>query len=122
MIPPKHIANQLKKKSEVKGISLESGHLVVSSELMARLGEKVETVFAAYVADKQHLLITDVRNAFFPKLHEATQHMVKLRNARGDASIAIQELIIDQDIPRDQQELAYEFLSQHSILKIQLRP
>lgn len=121
MIPPKHLADQFKPKSAAQELSLASGHLLLSSELMVQLGDQVEAVFAAYVADKQHLLITDVRHEFFPKLHEATQHMVKLRNARGDASIAIQELIIDQDIPRDQASLAYEFLSPHSILKVQLR-
>ena len=54
------------------------------------------------------------------KLHKAKQHMLKDRNLKGDKSIALHELLIDNEIDSTDRDLVYDFQPGLGILNIKL--
>lgn len=120
MIPPKHIAQKWAQKKADSGVYMSSQHLCLGPDVMALFGADTQNVFLAYYPERQQLLLSPVGNAFFTKLHKATQHILKQKNMRGATSVAVHELLIDEVGPIPDGPLEYEFVPRSQLLKISL--
>ena len=120
LIPPKHLQNATRETAFKKGVYLSSQHICLGPDVMELLGVDTQNVFLAYYPDRQQLLISPVSNAFFIKLHKASQHIMKHRDKHGTKAIAIHELLIDKIGEVAEGELAFSFQPQSGLLKITL--
>ena len=120
-IPP----NQLKDnfdptKKSISKIQLRSSHLLIDHDLAADVFGKDQNVHVVYYPNKRMLLLAPKSDEIFKKLHKANQHMLKARNSKGDKSIALHELLIDEEIDNTDRALAYELQAGLGILNVKL--
>ncbi|MEL6717421.1 MAG: hypothetical protein AAFP82_01760, partial [Bacteroidota bacterium] len=66
------------------------------------------------------LMIAPKSDELFKQLHKAKQHMLKDRNAQGDKTVALHELLIDHEISSIDRELEYECQKELRILNVKL--
>lgn len=117
-IPPKkHLVAQAAVKSDPQ-LLLASAHVIIPKEILDHWEEEVENVFFVYYPDRSQLLLAPVSHDFFTKVHEAGQLFLKVKNLRGDKSMAIHEILIDHEIDQTNRPLDFEFMGKHGILKI----
>jgi hypothetical protein len=57
---------------------------------------------------------------WFKKMHQAGQFMLKNKNLQGDKTVAIHEILIDNELDEEDKELFFEIQGQGKILNIQL--
>lgn len=121
MIPPGDLAHTMKKPSHMRGIYLKSSHLCFDVEIRRFIGSEQQNVFLAYYKDKGYLLMSPVSNAFFPKLHPSTQHIIKAKSLSGAHSIALHELLIDHQIAEQDRQLDFELIEKTKVIKVYLK-
>ena len=120
-IPPQNQASSKKDTPSRKGVSLESQHLILAADVMARWNVEVRNAFIALYQNPTYVLICPVGNSFFTKIHEgAVQCMLKDKNLLGDKAIPLHEWIIDHDLNMENRPLTYEFLENAQTLKVYL--
>ena len=56
----------------------------------------------------------------FRTIHKGSQQMLKAKNAKGDRSISIQEILLDNDIDDHDRDLEYVVEEAVHILKVKL--
>ncbi|MEM7509597.1 MAG: hypothetical protein AAF388_01610 [Bacteroidota bacterium] len=118
IIPPNHLAHQMKKDRENGEVFMEGSHLCLSGAMVSRVFKEEENTFLAFYPEKKLLLLSPVSNAFFKKMHPSTQHMLKRKNLKGAKSVALHELLIDHELSVPPGPLDYEYREQSAILKI----
>ena len=55
---------------------------------------------------------------WFVKVHEPTQFLLKSRNLKGDRTLAIREILIDNDLDTTDRILQYEIVERTNLIKI----
>ncbi|MEL6193024.1 MAG: hypothetical protein AAFR66_13280 [Bacteroidota bacterium] len=118
IIPPNHLAHQMKKDRENGEVFMEGSHLCLSGAMVSQVFKEEENTFLAFYPEKKLLLLSPVSNAFFKKMHPSTQHMLKRKNLKGAKSVALHELLIDHELSVPPGPLDYEYREQSAILKI----
>ncbi len=118
IIPPNHLAHQMKKDRENGEVFMEGSHLCLSGAMVSQVFKEEENTFLAFYPEKKLLLLSPVSNAFFKKMHPSTQHMLKRKNLKGAKSVALHELLIDHELSVSPGPLDYEYREQSAILKI----
>ena len=53
-------------------------------------------------------------------MHEPTQFLLKSRNLKGDRTLAIREILIDNDLDTTDRTLTYELVEKTNLLKINI--
>lgn len=101
-------------------IALRSSHVYLSADLAQKVFDKIHFAYVAYVQDKEHLLITPVSSQWFTKMYESTQFMLKDRNLKGDKTLAVREILLDNELDTSDRELAYEWIEKTNLLKIKV--
>jgi hypothetical protein len=120
-IPPKHLNQPSSKESTIdSAVFLKGAHLIIRSEIAKSLFGNNFNAYMAYYPAKRMLLIASVEDELFKKLHKASQHLIKDRNLQGDKSIALHEILIDEQIDDSDRSLAYEYEPALGVLNIQL--
>lgn len=107
-------------KSVDAPVHLKSSHLYISADLCAELFGDDLNAYAAYYADRGVLMIAGVSDELFKKLHKATQHMLKGRKQTGDKTIALHEMIIDNEIDPTDRVLEYKFEKALGVLTVHM--
>lgn len=97
------------------GILLSKGHLIIDAGIAQSFFANASHVNIVYYAQRKTLLMASVHDELFKTLHKTAMVMLKLKNAKGDGSVTIQELIIDNDIDPDDRALNF---NADSIMKI----
>lgn len=121
IIPPnKDIAHLYKASKEKAEAYLDSMHLCISKELSKKVFGTNLGVFLSLKVDQKYLLLASIDHTFFKKMHESSQHMLKIRNAAGDCSVALHEFLIDHEFGLEDGPLKYEVLEKSKILKVYL--
>ena len=93
-IPPNRLKHQFKPSNTYKGkIRLKSLHLLINHEVASSIFENELNVNVVYYTDRRSLMIAPESEELFKQLHKAKQHMLKNKNAEGDRSIALHELL-----------------------------
>ena len=120
-IPPKKYVDELKARKEVESqVKLRSSHLLVDRETAATVFGDVGNAYLVYYPDRHSLLLASGEDEVFKGLHKAKKHLLKSRSAAGDRSIALHEILIDNQVDDQDRDLVYEFQEGLGILKVQL--
>lgn len=120
-IPPQKIQQDLKSGTSVAGkVQLKSSHLVIDHEIVDEIFGNALNANVVYYPDRRSLLVAPESDELFKQLHKAKQHMLKARNAKGDKTIALHELLIDHDIDQADRVLNYRNRKELSLLNVTL--
>ena len=102
-------------------LHLKSEHLYINHQLVEQVFSNVEYVYAAYNTEQKQLLITPITSQWFVKMNKKpSQFLLKSRNLIGDKTVAIREILIDNDLPIQDRDLDYELIEKTELLKIKL--
>ncbi len=120
-IPPNNLKSNFDPTSNIGSkIQLKSSHLLINHELAVEVFGKDLNALVVYYADKRTLMVAPKSDDLFKKLHKAKQHMLKDRNLKGDKTIALHELLIDNEVDDTDRDLAYDLQPGLGILNIKL--
>ncbi len=101
-------------------VSLKSSHVYLDSELVETVFQNIHYAYVTYVKAQKRLLITPVSSQWFVKLYEPTQFLLKSRNLKGDRTLAIREILIDNDLDMTDRALNFEIVERTNLIKIAL--
>lgn len=99
-------------------VKLKTNHLYIEKELAEAAFGDVAQVYAVYYKAKNSLLLAPMNDEFFPKLHKAGLLMLKSRNLKGDKTISMYEIIIDNDLDDTDRDLVVEFTEGVKLLNV----
>ncbi len=102
------------------GISLRASHIYLNADLAKRVFQRIHYAYVTYLKEQQRLLITPVSSQWFVKMYEPTQFLLKERNLKGDKTLAIREILIDNDLDPNDRDLEYEWVEKTNLLKVAL--
>jgi len=103
---------------EQHNVILKSSHVYLNAELVERIFESIHYAYVTYVAEQKKMLITPVSSQWFVKMHKPTQFLLKSRNLKGDRTLAIREILIDNDLDTTDRILEYEIVEKTNLIKI----
>lgn len=89
-------------------VRLSHSHLCLDHDLVKAIFKQHGAALLTYQRDKGQLLIAPSTNNWFTKVHEAEQYLLKVKNSKGDRSIAIHSLLLDFEIDDSDRSLPYE--------------
>lgn len=120
-IPPPNFKPQEKAKEESHGLlRLKASHLQIDKEVSELVFGAEYNVLMVYYAQKNALLIAPATDELFKTVHKASQHLLKDRNALGDKTIALHELLIDHQLDDTDRDLQYEMPPGLGIIHVKL--
>jgi len=103
-------------------ISLKSSHIYLENKLVEDVFQNIHYAYVVYVEKQKRLLITPVSSQWFLKMFEKpTQFLLKLRNLKGDRTLAIREILIDNDLDTTDRELEFEIIEKTNLIKISIK-
>jgi len=112
--PPRKIQEELKSTAKAGShVRLRSSHIYIDQEVASAVFGTDPNVNLIYYPERSTIMIAPASDELFKKLHKAKQHMLKNRNAKGDKSIAIHGLLIDNEVDSSDRDLKFE--SQHAL-------
>jgi hypothetical protein len=103
---------------EQDNVILKSSHVYLNAALVERLFESIHYAYVTYVVKQKTMLITPVSSQWFVKMHEPTQFLLKSRNLKGDRTLAIREILIDNDLDTKDRVLQFEIVEKTNLIKI----
>jgi len=89
-------------------LPLKNCHLLLPAELAARAFPGEVQVRLVFYPERRELLLAGRSDVFFEKLHKTQWLVLKDRNPQGDKTLAVRDLLIDNDLELDDRELAFE--------------
>lgn len=120
-IPPHKLQNEMNLGVKSRSsIQLRSSHLSIHQKLVDKVFNNSPNVNIVYYSDRRTLMIAPSSDELFKSLHKAKQYMLKDRNDLGDKTIAIHDILIDNNISKEERELNYELLEGLNTISIQL--
>lgn len=99
-------------------ISLKSSHLYLNNELVNKVFKEIDYAYVTYVKDQKRILITPVTSKWFIQLYKPTQFLLKSRNQKGDRTLAIREVLIDNDLDMKDKDLSFEWIKKTNLIKV----
>ena len=120
-IPPNRLKNNYETSSNTGSkIRLKASHLMIDQEIATEVFGNDFNVNMIYYAEKRTLMIAAKSDELFKKLHKAKPHMLKDRNLKGDKTIALHEILIDNEVNDIDRDLEYESQKGLGILNVKL--
>ncbi|MEQ9165804.1 MAG: hypothetical protein RLO12_06085 [Fulvivirga sp.] len=101
-------------------VTLKSSHLCLEKELVTTIFKAISYAYVTYRKEQKQLLVTPVSSIWFTKMYEPTQFLLKEKNLKGDRSLAIREILIDNELDMVDRALDYEVVEKTNLLKIYL--
>jgi len=118
-IPPNRLKDNYNKTQSVESkISLKSSHLLIDHEIANEVFGSDQNALVVYYPTRRSLMVAAKSDELFKSLHKANQHMLKDRNLKGDKSIALHEMLIDNEIDDTDRGLVYELQPGLGILNV----
>jgi len=99
---------------------LKSSHVYLDSELVETIFKNIHYAYVTYVKAQKRLLITPVSSQWFVKMYEPTQFLLKSRNLKGDKTLAIREILIDNDLDMKDRILDFEIIKKTNLIKVNI--
>jgi hypothetical protein len=120
MFIPRNIIPLQNTFAATSDVYLEDGHVCIKKNIAEKIFEQNFSVFCKYYPTEKIFLVAPVSEELFKQIHKASQQMLKSKNALGNKSISLQEILIDNDIAGNNRNL--QFIAEESlhILKVQL--
>lgn len=120
-IPPNRLKNSFESlKKEAGKVQLKTSHLLIDNTLASEAFGVDQNVNLIYYPKRGLLMIAPVSDELFTKLHKAKRHMLKDRNVEGDKTIALHELLIDNEIDSTDRSLDFEYQKELGVLSVNL--
>jgi hypothetical protein len=89
-------------------LPLKNCHLLLNAELISHAFPGEQQVRIVYYAERRALLVAPKSDIFFEKMHQTSWLVLKDRNPRGDKSLAVRDVLLDNDLDLDDREVPYE--------------
>ena len=99
-------------------ISLKTSHICLDNDLVQLVFGEVNFAYATYVQEQGKILITPVTSQWFVKMYKPKQFLLKSRNLKGDRTLAIRELLIDNELDMTDRDLQYEVIHKTNLIKV----
>ena len=116
--PPNYKKTNEIPANAIKGVHLKSAHLLIGNELASQAFGDCQNVYVVYYPDHKKLMLAPVTDEVFKQLHKSSQHMLKDKNLQGDKSIALHELLIDNQLDDADRKLDFTFQKELRVLTI----
>jgi hypothetical protein len=118
-IPPKKYIDQLASQPAVSGnVRLQNSYLILDREVAALIFEETANVYVSYRADVQKLFVVPSHDEVFRKMHNPALLMLKDKTSQGDKSIALHEILLDNDLNAQDRSLDYEIRETRKMLVV----
>jgi hypothetical protein len=101
-------------------VYLEAGHICIKKNIAETVFGLETVVLSVFYPKDNSFLVAPAGEELFKNLHKANQQMLKSKNAAGDKSISIQELLLDNDIEETDRNLEFVIEEALHILKVKL--
>lgn len=119
-IPPKHVKKYTSPQKVGGKIRLQGTHLIIDHEIANTIFGKDTVAYVVYYPGKNTLMMAAYSDELFKKLHKTAQQMLKDRNLKGDKSLALGEILIDNQLDESDRDLEYKVEAALGILSVQL--
>jgi len=101
-------------------VTLRASHIYLESALVACVFGDINFAYVTYVEEQGNILITPVTSQWFVKMYKPTQFLLKSRNLKGDKTLAIREILIDNDLDMEDRNLEYEVIEKTNLIKVSI--
>lgn len=103
-------------------VYLKRQHLCLSAKLATNAFNNERQVYVVFYPQQGSLLLAPMSDSNFKQLHKCALAMLKDKNLKGDKSLSLQEVIIDNDLPTEDRPLPYAYTPGFSLLQVNLNP
>lgn len=79
-------------------MQLKNRHLIIPAEIAIAVFGDTPQVYVVYYPQQRSLLLAPQEDELFPTVHKAGLGLLKIRNAAGDRSLSLEEIIIDHEL------------------------
>jgi len=101
-------------------VYLEAAHICIKENIAEKIFGLESIVLSVFYAKNNTFLVAPAGEELFKTIHKASQQMLKTKNAAGDKSISIQELLLDNEIDENDRNLEFVIEEALHILKVKL--
>ena len=101
-------------------ITLKTSQIYLDNELIQPIFGDIHYAYVTYVEEQSKVLITPVSSQWFVKMYKPTQFLLKSRNLKGDKTLAIREILIDNDLDMTDRDLDYEIIEKTNLIKVSI--
>lgn len=101
-------------------VYLEAGHICIKKNVAEKVFGLETVVLSVFYAKDNTFMVSPASEELFRTIHKANQQMLKSKNAMGDKSISIQELLLDNDMDEENRNLEFIIEEALHILKVKL--
>jgi hypothetical protein len=120
-IPPNNLKKQFESSAKEDAyILLKASHLIIPHSIAQKAFGSSKNVYMVYYPQKNALMLAPTSDELFKSMHKAKQQMLKDKNLNGDKSVALHEILIDNQVNQEDKRLDYEFEASLGILNIKL--
>ncbi len=118
---PKETTPGTKAFLSANDVFLEAGHVCIKKNTAEKIFGTDNVALSVYYPKERLFMVAPLSESLFKTVHKAKQQMLKMKNAQGDRSVSIQELLLDHD-DIDEGARTLEFTAEETlhILKIKL--
>ncbi|MCI2228251.1 hypothetical protein MC378_03660 [Polaribacter sp. MSW13] len=102
-------------------ISLKSSHIYIEHDIVTSIFGNIHYAYVTFIKEQKNLLITPVDSQWFVKIYKPTQFLLKSRNLKGDKTLAIREILIDNDLSMLDRNLDFTIIKKTNLIKISLK-
>ena len=99
-------------------VTLKSSHIYLESDLVNTIFGNIHFAYVTYVEEQKRILITPVSSQWFVKMFKPTQFLLKSRNLKGDRTLAVREIFIDNNLDTTDRDLEYEIVKKTKLIKV----
>ncbi len=99
-------------------ILLRSSHVYLPNELVEDYFGTIHYAYVIYLPETRKMLITPVNSRWFANLYSPTQFLLKSRNLKGDRTLAIREILIDNDLNMEDRNLIFELEKDLNLISV----
>ena len=100
-------------------MKLQNGHIIFPCEIVEEILENEVQINWVFYPDRNTLLIAGKSKIFFEKLHKTDWQTLKDKNLKGDKSLFIRAILIDNDLDDSDRNLDFE-IKNSGIISIKL--
>lgn len=99
-------------------VSLKSSHIYLKGSLVERIFKQINYAYVTYIEGQGTILITPITSTWFVKMYKPKQFLLKTRNLEGDKTLAVRELLIDNELDARDRDLSYEVIDSTKLIKV----
>jgi hypothetical protein len=102
-------------------VKFSNAHIIIDKKIVADVFGDSAKVSWVYYPKKDIMMIANASDEFFKSIHKTSNSILKHKNEKGDRSISIEELIIDNEVNDAERNLNFTVDNTIKILNISLK-